>query len=104
MDTLLYVSIMLVMAHLIPPAGIIQVQEPGFETREECHAWLADEDNQTELLQKILISFGPWAKIEGVACMTEKDARELNQRWGHKRDYKESPAPKDYLKQFGEGA
>ena len=81
------------------------MQEPGFETREECHAWLKKEDNQTVIMQNILISFGPWARVEGVACMTEKDARDLNQRWGHDgSDFKDSPAPKDFLKQFGEGA
>ena len=40
MNTLLYVSILLVLAHLTPPTGVVQVREPGFETQVECHAWI----------------------------------------------------------------
>ena len=82
MDTLLYVSILLLIAHLTPPAGIVQVDEPGFETQEECHAWI--DENKAEIQQNVLVSFGPWAQIKGVACMTEEDAKDLNQKWGHR--------------------
>ena len=83
MDTLLYVSILLVILHLTPPAGVIQLQEPGLETQEECRAWLEIEENRDEISQNVLVTFGPWADIKAVACMTEKDAKDLNQKWGH---------------------
>ena len=101
MNTFLYVSILLLIAHLTPPAGIIQVAEPGFETQVECHAWI--QENKVQIEQNVLVTFGPWAKIKGVACMTEKDANELNKKWGHGSDFEDSPAPKDFLKEFGNG-
>ena len=98
MNTLLYVSILLILAHLTPPAGIVQVQEPGFETQEECVLWI--EENSAEIVQNILVSFGPWAQIKGVGCMTESDAKDLNQKWGHKsfEDYDKND---NFLKEFG---
>lgn len=102
MNTLLYVSILLVIAHLTPPAGIIQVNEPGFETQEECHAWI--DENRDEIMQNVLINFGPWADIKGVACLTEDAVKELNEKWGHYgSDIEDSPTPKDFLKQFEGG-
>ncbi len=101
MDTLLYVSILLVLAHLTPPAGVVQVQEPGFETTVECHAWI--EENTDQIVQNILVSFGPWARIEGVACMTESDARDLNQKWGHKSFEDFDKTDDNFLKDFGDG-
>ena len=102
MNTLLYVSILLVIAHLTPPAGIVQLAEPGFETPEECHAWLEIDENRDEIMQNILINFGPWADIKAVACLTEKAVQDLNEKWGHK-SLEDSPAPNDFLKQFEGG-
>ena len=102
MNTLLYVSILLVIAHLPPPAGIVQLAEPGFETSEESHAWLEIDENRDEIMQNILINFGPWADIKAVACLTEKAVKDLNEKWGHK-SLEDSPAPNDFLKQFEGG-
>ncbi len=102
MDTLLlYVSILLIIAHVTPPAGIVQVKEPGFETQVECQTWILE--NKDEIVQNVMISFGPWAQIRGVGCMTESDAKDLNQRWGHKsfEDYEKKPD--NFLKEFGDG-
>ena len=100
MNTLLYVSILLVLAHLTPSTGVVQVREPGFETQVECHAWI--DEHKEEIMGNIFASFGPWARIGGVACMTEKDVKDLNEKWGHK-SFEDSPAPKDFLKEFGGG-
>ena len=101
MSELLFVSILLVIAHITPPAGIVQVQEPGFETQEECVAWI--KENTAEIVQNLMISFGPWARIEGMGCMTESDARELNQKWGHKSFENYEKEPDNFLKGFGDG-
>ena len=99
MSELLFVSILLVIANIVPPAGIVQMQEPGFETQEECVTWI--KKNTDEIVQNLMISFGPWARIEGMGCMTESDARDLNQKWGHKsvEDYEKEPD--NFLKDFG---
>jgi len=98
----LYVSLLVVILHLVPPVGVIQVNKPGFETQEKCHAWI--ENNKEEIEQNVLNSFGPWAKIKGVTCMTENDAKKLNEKFGHGLDLKDSPpvAPNDFLKEFGD--
>ena len=101
MNTLLYVSILLLIAHLTPPAGVVQVAEPGFVTQVECLAWIGE--NKVQIEKNVLISFGPLAQIKGVACMTEKDAKDLNKKWGHGLDLEDTPAPKDFLKEFGDG-
>ena len=103
MNTLLYVSILLLIAHLTPPAGVVQVAEPGFETSVECHAWI--KENKAEIIQNVLVSFGPWAQIKGVACMTVKDAKDLNEKWGHVPPFEkfEEKDPNDFLKDFGDG-
>ena len=100
MDTLLYVSILLVILHLTPPAGVIQLQDPGFETQETCLAWLEIKENRDEISQNVLVTFGPWAEIKGVACMTERDAKDLNKKWGHGLPKKGND---NFLKQFDGG-
>ena len=101
MNTLLYVSILLIMAHLTPPAGVVQVNEPGFETRVECQTWI--QENKSAIIGNIFASFGPWARIIGIDCMTEEDAEDLNREWGHKslEDYEKKDD--DFLKGFGDG-
>jgi len=98
MNLLLYVSVLLVMAHLTPPVGVVQLREPGFETQVECHTWI--EENKEEIIVNVLISFGPLSKIKGVACMTESDARDFNTRWGHGAPEKDGD---NFLKQFDGG-
>ena len=80
MDTL-FVSLFLVITTLVPPYGIVQLAEPSFEDAQTCKVWILE--NSGDIRINVALSFGPSARIIGVECLTEEQANELNEKFGH---------------------
>ena len=62
MDTL-FVSLFLVITTLVPPYGVVQLQEPSFQDKQTCKQWIIE--NSGDIVIKVRTYFGPWAKIIG---------------------------------------
>ena len=86
MDTL-FVSLFLVITTLIPPYGVVQLNEPSFKDEQTCKIWILE--NAAEVRINVRLTFGPWARIIGAECLTEEQANLLNEKYGHQDHGKE---------------
>ena len=86
MDTL-FVSLYLVITTMVPPYGVVQLEEPSFTDERTCKTWIVE--NSGDIVINVRTYFGPWARIIGAECLTEEQANLLNEKFGHQDPGKE---------------